>query len=131
MARSSPSQKRRGGRKTMSAGQTEVRTNDRVACAERDGTAPLIEMMDIVKVYKTAAGDFPALNAITACFYRGDFGSVVGKSGSGKSTLANMITGIDHPTSGSVRIGDTYVHSLSENAMSVWRGVNLGIVFQF
>jgi len=100
----------------MSAGQTEVRTNDRVACAERDGTAPLIEMKDIVKVYKTAAGDFPALNAITACFYRGEFASVVGKSGSGKSTLANMITGIDHPTSGSVRINGTLSISLTKAA---------------
>ena len=115
----------------MSAGQTEVRTNDWGACAEKDGAAPLIEMKDIVKVYKTAAGDFPALKAITACFYRGEFASVVGKSGSGKSTLANMITGIDHPTSGSVRINGTFVHKLDESSMSVWRGRNLGIVFQF
>jgi ABC-type lipoprotein export system ATPase subunit len=57
--------------------------------------------------------------------------SVVGKSGSGKSTLANMLTGIDHPTSGQVRIGDTYVHGLSESQMARWRGTNLGIVFQF
>ena len=92
---------------------------------------PLIEMADIVKTFKNAAGEFSALKGISACFYPGEFVSVVGKSGSGKSTLANMITGIDHPTSGTVRIGDTYVHSLSENAMSVWRGVNLGIVFQF
>lgn len=88
-------------------------------------------MEDIVKVYKTAAGDFPALKRITACFYRGEFASVVGKSGSGKSTLANMITGIDHPTSGSVRINGTFVHQLDESSMSVWRGRNLGIVFQF
>jgi putative ABC transport system ATP-binding protein len=55
----------------------------------------------------------------------------VGRSGSGKSTLLNMMTGIDHPTSGSVRIGDVYLHTLSEGRMSVWRGRNMGIVFQF
>jgi len=92
---------------------------------------PLISMLDIVKTFKTPAGDFTALKGIQACFYRGEFVSVVGKSGSGKSTLVNMITGIDHPTSGKVRIGDTYVHTLDENDMSVWRGKNLGIVFQF
>lgn len=92
---------------------------------------PLIQMMDIVKTFKTPSGDFTALKGITACFYRGEFVSVVGKSGSGKSTLVNMITGIDHPTSGRVRIGDTYVHKLNENKMSIWRGRNLGIVFQF
>jgi putative ABC transport system ATP-binding protein len=88
-------------------------------------------MMEIVKTFKTPSGDFTALKGITACFYRGEFVSVVGKSGSGKSTLVNMITGIDHPSSGRVRIGDTYVHTLNENKMSIWRGRNLGIVFQF
>jgi ABC-type lipoprotein export system ATPase subunit len=92
---------------------------------------PLISMNQIVKTFKTPAGDFTALKGVQACFYRGEFVSVVGKSGSGKSTLVNMLTGIDHPTSGSVRIGDTFVHSLDENKMSIWRGKNLGIVFQF
>ena len=92
---------------------------------------PLIEMNRIVKVFKTAAGDFTVLKGIDACFYKGEFVSVVGKSGSGKSTLVNMITGIDHPTSGSVRIGGSFVHNLSESQMSEWRGRNLGIVFQF
>jgi putative ABC transport system ATP-binding protein len=91
----------------------------------------LIEMAQITKTFKNAAGKFTALKNMTACFYPGEFVSVVGKSGSGKSTLVNMITGIDHPTSGTVRVGDTYVHTLSESDMSVWRGKNLGIVFQF
>jgi len=92
---------------------------------------PLVEMREIHKVFKTPAGDFPALKGITAHFFPGEFVAVVGKSGSGKSTLANMITGIDHPTSGEVRIGGTLVHHLNESQMSVWRGQNLGIVFQF
>jgi putative ABC transport system ATP-binding protein len=93
--------------------------------------APLIEMRDICKVFKTGAGDFTALNGVDVCFYEGEFVSVVGKSGSGKSTLVNMLTGIDHPTSGTVRVGDTYIHQLSEGQMSIWRGTNLGIIFQF
>jgi putative ABC transport system ATP-binding protein len=91
----------------------------------------LIEMRDIVKIFENAAGKFTALNRVTTCFNAGEFVSIVGKSGSGKSTLVNMLTGIDHPTSGSVRVGDTYIHQMSENDMSLWRGANLGIVFQF
>jgi ABC-type lipoprotein export system ATPase subunit len=90
-----------------------------------------IEMSRIVKVFHTPAGEFPALKGINANFHKGEFVSVVGKSGSGKSTLVNMLAGIDHPTSGEVRIGDTYVHKLNESQMSRWRGRNLGIVFQF
>lgn len=105
------------------------RSGERAAPQTRG--AALIEMRDIYKVFKTSAGDFPALKGINADFYPGEFVSIVGKSGSGKSTLANMITGIDHPTSGTVCVQDTCVHDLSEAKMSIWRGRNLGIVFQF
>lgn len=92
---------------------------------------PLIQMEAISKIFKTPAGEFPALREVTTCFYRGEFVSVVGKSGSGKSTLVNMITGIDRPTTGVVRIDGMEIHRLGESRMSAWRGVNLGIVFQF
>jgi len=92
---------------------------------------PFIQVQQVVKIFKTAAGRFPALRSVSADFHQGEFVSVVGKSGSGKSTLVNMLTGIDHPTSGKVRIGDTYVHRLNESKMARWRGRNLGIVFQF
>ncbi len=42
-----------------------------------------------------------------------------------------MITGIDHPTSGKVIIGGTNIYQMSESKRSLWRGRNLGIVFQF
>jgi putative ABC transport system ATP-binding protein len=108
-------------------------------CADMGGSGadqigmgdPLIEMRDIVKVFKTGAGDFTALNGVDVCFFEGEFVCVVGKSGSGKSTLVNMLTGIDHPTRGTVRVSDTLIHQLSEGRMSIWRGRNLGIVFQF
>ncbi|HEX6033558.1 MAG TPA: ATP-binding cassette domain-containing protein, partial [Anaerolineales bacterium] len=63
---------------------------------------PLIEMRDVVKVYATAAGEFHALKGINMQVGQGEFVGVVGKSGAGKSTLMNMITGVDHLTSGEV-----------------------------
>jgi putative ABC transport system ATP-binding protein len=92
---------------------------------------PLVQIEQVTKIFHTPAGDFPALRGVSADFYAGEFISVVGKSGSGKSTLANMITGIDHPSSGTVRVGGVELHRMSESDMSVWRGRNLGIVFQF
>jgi putative ABC transport system ATP-binding protein len=92
---------------------------------------PLIEMRDIVKIYKTHAGEFTALKGVNADFYPGQFVSIIGKSGSGKSTLLNMVTGIDRPTSGQIQIGDTFLQKLTESQFSEWRGRNLGIVFQF
>jgi putative ABC transport system ATP-binding protein len=91
----------------------------------------LIELRRVVKSFKNAAGEFTVLKGIDAAFYESQFVSIVGRSGSGKSTLLNMMTGIDHPTSGTVRIGGTFLHTMDEGQMSVWRGKKMGIVFQF
>ncbi len=66
---------------------------------------PAIILSDVVKTYLNAAGSFAALKGINLQMNYGQFISIVGKSGSGKSTLLNMLTGIDHPTSGQVIIG--------------------------
>ena len=92
---------------------------------------PMIDLRGIHKYYKTAAGDFHALNSVDLQINAGEFVSIIGKSGSGKSTLLNMITGIDRPTTGEVYVNDTAVHGLDEDRMARWRGKNLGIVFQF
>ncbi|PDW04285.1 ABC transporter ATP-binding protein [Candidatus Viridilinea mediisalina] len=91
----------------------------------------LIDLRNIVKTFESAAGSFTALKGVSLTVDRGEFVAVIGKSGSGKSTLINMVTGIDRPTSGEVFVGGTPVHTLSEGQMSVWRGKNLGIIFQF
>ncbi len=97
----------------------------------KHGNAHLIELRQVVKTFKTAAGDFTALKGIDLEVDRGEFVAVIGKSGSGKSTLLNMLTGIDRPSAGEVFVGDVAVHKLSENKMAQWRGRNVGIVFQF
>ena len=97
----------------------------------RHGNGELIEMHEVVKTFQTAVGPFPALRNVDLRVDTGEFLAVIGKSGSGKSTLINMIAGIDRPTSGQVFVGDTAVHTLNEGQMAVWRGKNLGIVFQF
>ena len=96
-----------------------------------NGNHPIIELQSVVKNYKTAIGDFPALKSVDLHIEAGEFVSVIGKSGSGKSTLLNMITGIDRPTEGEVFVNQTAVHEMNENRMARWRGKNLGIVFQF
>jgi ABC-type lipoprotein export system ATPase subunit len=96
-----------------------------------NGKTPIISLREIVKTYSNAAGDFTVLKEIETDIYKGEFVAVIGKSGSGKSTLINMITGIDRPTSGEIYVNQTAVHTLSEGQMAVWRGRNLGIVFQF
>jgi putative ABC transport system ATP-binding protein len=91
----------------------------------------LVELRRVEKVYSGAAGAFPALRGIDLQLNRGDFAVVVGKSGSGKSTLLNVLTGIDRPTAGEVWVDSAPLHQMSERELAVWRGREIGIVFQF
>ncbi len=109
---------------TRSASQTQ---GMEVAVAQR----PLIELRKVSKTYDVAAGKFLALKDVDMGADAGEFVAVVGKSGSGKSTLINMITGIDTPTSGEVFVAGTAVHALDQEQLAVWRGRNVGVVFQF
>ena len=89
-----------------------------------------IDLKTLIKTYRTEAGDFMALKSINLCIEPGVFAAVVGKSGCGKSTLINMIAGIDRPTSGECNVAGSPIHKYSENQMAVWRGNNLGVIYQ-
>jgi len=91
----------------------------------------VIQMHKVVKKFKNAAGEFTILKGVDLTLRKGEFVAIVGKSGSGKSTLLNMITGIDHPSTGKVVIGGTDIYKMSESKRALWRGRNLGVVFQF
>jgi len=99
--------------------------------SEKAQDTPLLLLRDVVKVYDTGEVPFTALRGIDLDVHTGEFVGIIGKSGSGKTTLINMITGIDHPTSGEVVIGGTPVHALDENELAKWRGRTIGVVFQF
>jgi ABC-type lipoprotein export system ATPase subunit len=95
---------------------------------------PLVEMRNVTKLYTTAAGEFRALKGINLQVGRSEFIGVVGKSGAGKSTLMNMITGVDHLTSGEVIVNaggsPVSIHEMREDEMASWRGRTLGVVYQ-
>ncbi|MFC2064880.1 ATP-binding cassette domain-containing protein [Chloroflexota bacterium] len=91
----------------------------------------MIHLGDLHKTFSNASGETKVLKGINLTIQKGEFVAVVGKSGSGKSTLLNMITGIDHPTSGLAEVNGTEIAKMTESQRALWRGKNLGIVFQF
>jgi putative ABC transport system ATP-binding protein len=93
--------------------------------------APLIRLAALEKVYRAGKLEYAALRGVDLEIDAGEMVAVVGPSGSGKTTIMNMITGIDRPTSGSVVVDGQAIHALSEEQLAIWRGRNVGIVFQF
>ena len=61
----------------------------------------------------------------------GEIIALLGHSGSGKSTLLNLLSSIDTPDSGRIRIADSELTHLNERQRTHWRRRHLGFVFQF
>ncbi len=97
----------------------------------KEARLPVGSLISVTKAYPMGNREFVALNNVNLTLYAGEFTAIVGPSGSGKSTILNMVTGIDKPTSGQVIMTGKPLHAMSENDLARWRGVNVGIVFQF
>ena len=90
----------------------------------------LIELRDVSKSYKRDSNEISVLDRVTISVPEGEYLGLMGPSGSGKSTLLNLLAGIDRPSRGSIRIGDTETSSLSERALASWRARHVGFIFQ-
>jgi len=91
---------------------------------------PLIELKDIRKVYDLGEVKVEALKGASLSIERGEFLALIGPSGSGKSTLMNTLGCLDRPTSGTYKLDDNEVESLSRNQLARLRNEKLGFVFQ-
>lgn len=91
----------------------------------------LIKLNHVYKAYTQGQFTTPVLQNISLNINTGEFVAITGPSGNGKSTLLNLLTGIDRPCSGEIIINETALQLLKEEELSVWRGLNVGIVFQF
>jgi putative ABC transport system ATP-binding protein len=91
---------------------------------------PFVHLQNVSKTYRTAAGDVPALKDVSIELWRGEFVGIVGRSGAGKSTLINVLAGVDRVTSGRIEIGGVCVTDLGEDSIALWRGRNVGVIYQ-
>jgi putative ABC transport system ATP-binding protein len=96
-----------------------------------NGKNYIVQIKNVVKSFRVGDGEVTILKGLSFDVKDGEFVSIVGPSGNGKSTLLNMITGIDRPTGGEVLVTGREVHKMSENQLAIWRGENVGIIFQF
>src|SRR5262245_51121101 len=85
----------------------------------------------VTRTYLRDNFEVRALDDVTLQIRESSFVAIMGPSGSGKTTLLNLITGIDHPTSGRVSVGNDEITGMNENELADWRARHIGLVFQF
>jgi len=95
-----------------------------------EGSAPVIELLGVSRVYPSRSGVVYALNDASFTIGAGEWVAITGPSGSGKSTLVNLLGCLDTPTAGKLRIDSTEVHTMSGGDLDRFRSDKVGFIFQ-
>jgi putative ABC transport system ATP-binding protein len=91
----------------------------------------LVVLRALCKSYPEGSGQRLVLRELNMHIGAGEIVALVGRSGCGKSTLLNLISGIDAPTSGTVRVAGIDLTALSERQRTLFRRQHIGFIFQF
>lgn len=97
----------------------------------KNDTPLLLSADNLSKTYRIGRQKLDVLKGISLDVHEGEFVVITGASGSGKSTLLQLLGGLDKPTGGEIRFGETNLAKLSDRKLSEFRRQTVGFVFQF
>ncbi len=90
----------------------------------------LIQASQLTRRYQVGKAVVAALSEVDLTVPAGEFTALVGPSGSGKSTLLNLIGGLDHPSSGEIRVNGLSLGAADEPELMRYRRERVGFIFQ-
>jgi len=90
----------------------------------------LIEVKNLVKVYRNGNTYFKALNGVSFSIQKGESVAIIGKSGSGKSTLMHLLAALDKPNEGEILINGQNIAKMKKRELNKLRNQTFGFVFQ-
>jgi putative ABC transport system ATP-binding protein len=90
-----------------------------------------VQMLEIDKSFDDSGTRRTIFHQASARFNSGSFCVIVGKSGVGKSSLLNLISGIDLPDTGEIRVGAHCISAMTDTARTLFRRRHIGFIYQF
>jgi bicarbonate transport system ATP-binding protein len=96
-------------------------TQSIAAPSEKIDRATYVEIKNLSKVYPTKKGDYTVLDNVNLTIQEGEFVCLIGHSGCGKSTLVDMVSGFNHPTSGTVTVKGKAIQDPGPDRMVVFQ----------
>jgi len=110
---------------------TEKRTNGNASNEKNVVSAkPIVELRGVTKVFYRGKEPLRVLEGINLDIPEGSFEALMGPSGSGKATLLNLIAGLDRPSSGTARVANHDLASMSDGDLAKFRSQKVGFIFQ-
>ena len=94
------------------------------------GRDALIVCDSLVRIYQSEGIEVQALQGLDLLVEPGELVAIVGASGSGKSTLLAVLSGLDVPTAGRVRVGDWDLMAMTSAQRVAYRRQMVGFVWQ-
>jgi len=98
---------------------------------EKNMSDIMVEATNLTKTYKVGQVEVNALRGVNLTVHRGEMIAIMGPSGCGKTTLLNILSGLDDPTSGTVKVEGTDLSQMSDNKKTEHRAKRMGFIFQF
>ena len=90
----------------------------------------ILEANDLYKSYANGTSKLNVLRNFTLKVNKGDMITIIGESGCGKSTALNILSTLDQPDKGNVKIDSSDISTLSDINLSKLRNQKIGFIFQ-
>ena len=90
----------------------------------------ILEAKNLCKTFSNERAQQHVLKNLNISIEKGDFVVIMGNSGSGKSTLLYALSGMDHPTLGSICVNGQEISGYSNDKLALFRRGNCGFIFQ-
>ncbi|MGF1588721.1 MAG: ABC transporter ATP-binding protein [Pleurocapsa sp.] len=88
-------------------------------------SAPFLEFDGVSKVYPTDQGSYTVLEDVNLSIQEGEFICLIGHSGCGKSTLLNMVSGLNKPSTGEIRLKNQMITKPGPDRMVIFQNYSL------